>query len=148
MTKWVLRTYEELDKDDLYEILKLRQIVFAVEQNCVYLDIDDIDKKSHHLYTCDDSGVIAYLRIIEPGVKSDNVHIGRFITAGRVRGRGFGIEILKYAIKIIERLYSETTIVISAQRYLDKYYDLLGFKAVGEEYLEDGIPHVKRIYKK
>lgn len=136
------KAFHELTVDELYGILQLRQEVFVVEQACAYLDCDDHDQRSIHLFT-DDNGLVAYARVLPPGEKFREASLGRVVTAKRARRTGAGRAIVKRAIETIERRFGRVPIRISAQSYLARFYGELGFEREGDEYLEDGIPHIE-----
>ena len=143
-------SFEELSLHQLYELLALRQEVFAVEQDCVYQDADGKDQQSWHLLGCDDrtGKLLAYCRLMPKGlVYEDYIAIGRVITAQEARGKGLGKKLMQEGIREIQKLLGAQAIKISAQSYLQKFYSELGFEATGEEYLEDGIPHIAMIRK-
>lgn len=146
--KWHIKEFNELDLEELYNIIKERTNVFVVEQDCPYPECDDKDKKAYHLYLTNNNEIISYLRILSPGVSYENTSIGRVLVKKEYRKRGIAKELMKRAIKFIENDLREDSITISAQQYLIKFYTDIGFKVVSEGYLEDGIPHVKMIYKK
>lgn len=143
---WKLSSFEELNNNELYEILKLRSEVFVVEQNCVYLDADGLDYVSFHFCGYRNNELQAYVRILPPGVSYTNASIGRVLTRQTARRTGIGIELMEKAIQHCLNLFSVKEIDISAQVYLIKFYTSLGFKTLGETYLEDGIPHIKMRY--
>ena len=143
--QWHLKKFEELDVRSLYLILKLRAEVFVVEQICLYLDPDDKDFKSYHLYCTDNDEVPAYARIVLPGVSYETPSIGRVVTAGKVRRTGIGKELMQRALLACDNLFPGKNITISAQCYLEKFYNNLGFETVSAPYPEDDIPHVKMI---
>ncbi|GAA5220350.1 GNAT family N-acetyltransferase [Membranihabitans marinus] len=132
-----------------YAISQLREQVFVVEQSCAYLDADGRDQLAHHLIWQDDGGILAYCRILNPGLtkisESPYVSIGRVVVDSRFRGIGLGEELMKSAIEHCRTLYGHNPIYISAQLHLQGFYEKLGFKAVGESYLEDGIPHISML---
>jgi ElaA protein len=143
---WHYASWNELNRDDLYDLLKLRINVFVVEQNCPYPECDDKDQKSGHLWARNEQGVmVACLRIVQPGVSYAQVSIGRVATAAEVRGAGCGRELMKRGIEKIQDLYGQVEIKISAQLYLEKFYSDFGFRSVGEPYPEDDIPHIAMI---
>ncbi len=143
---WKIKRFEELSGDEVYKILALRNEIFIVEQDCVYLDCDNKDFKSYHLF-CEDNGeLIAYLRIIDKGVSYDDISIGRVSVKKGYRGKGIAREMLVKAIDFIENNLNEKAIKIQAQSYLLDFYSSLGFKLISEEYLEDNIPHIDMIY--
>ena len=145
-TFWKLSSFEELSNKELYELLKLRSEVFVVEQNCVYLDADGLDYNSLHFCGYQNKQLQAYVRILPPGVSFENASIGRVISRKTARGTGIGIELMKKAIQHCLTQFSVKEIDISAQVYLIKFYTGLGFKTLGETYLEDDIPHIKMRY--
>ncbi|WP_297636534.1 GNAT family N-acetyltransferase [uncultured Clostridium sp.] len=145
---WKTKRFDELSVEELYKILGLRNEIFIIEQECIYLDCDNKDFKSYHLFLEEKDEVIAYLRILEKGVSFDEMSIGRVSVKKSYRGKGISRELMLKGIHFIENNLNEDTIKIQAQAYLLKFYSSLGFKQVSEEYLEDGIPHIDMIYKK
>ncbi len=138
-----IKTFEELTKEELYRILQLRAEVFVVEQECAYLDVDGLDQKALHVLGYCKKEICAYTRIFRAGDYFKEVSIGRVVVSPKERGRAYGKEIMQASLNFIrESLKSEHT-VISAQRYLTKFYEEMGFISEGEEYLEDDIPHIK-----
>lgn len=143
----ILKSYQELTKDELYLILQLRQEVFIVEQDCPYLDADNRDQKSWHLmiFTAGDE-LAGYARLLPIDISYKKyTSIGRILTNNKFRGQGYGKTLMKIAIEILLKKSSNTPIKISAQTYLTKYYQSFGFQTIGEEYLEDNIPHIEMI---
>lgn len=146
MPEWVWRSFSELSADELYDIFVLRQTVFVVEQNCAYLDADGWDRRSRHLYMRDAAGLmVAYLRLVEPGVKYDEPSIGRVITHPGVRRTGIGRALMLEGIRGARRWYPGAAIRIGAQSWARSFYGSLGFVPVGVEYIEDEIPHVEML---
>jgi len=145
---WTCKKFEELTLDELYEILKLRCEVFIVEQTCPYLDPDNKDKPSWHLCGWDGSKLVAYARLLPPGISYTESSIGRVVSSPSSRGRGAGKELMLEAISRTYSLFADAPIRIGAQLYLEKFYEDLGFKKAGEMYLEDGIPHIEMIHSK
>jgi len=143
---WHLTEFSSLSTTELYDVMRLRQEVFVVEQNCVYLDADGYDAVARHLLGRDANGtLVAYLRLFAPGVKFTEACIGRVCTAASVRGTGLGQELMRRGIAEATRLWPESDLRISAQAYLLNFYGKLGFVAEGELYDEDGIPHVEMV---
>ena len=142
MLNWQVKTFEELTVTELYHILQLRCEVFIVEQNCPYLDPDGKDLKSHHLMGSMDGNLVAYARLVKPGVSYQEVSIGRVVTSPKYRRGGYGIKLMNEAISQIEYVYGKVPIRIGAQAYLKKFYESFGFVDLNEPYLEDGIPHL------
>jgi ElaA protein len=143
--KWELKKFNELSVEELYDILKLRSEVFVVEQNCVFLDMDDRDQLSYHLQGRVENKLIAYVRILPPGLAYDEPSIGRVVSSPSYRRKGAGKELMKTAIKETLQLYGNHTIMIGAQLYLKGFYESLGFVGCSEIYLEDDIQHIKMI---
>jgi len=139
------KSFSELTTNELYAILQLRSEVFVVEQDCVYQDIDEKDKKALHVIGFINSKVVAYTRIFKPGDYFKKASIGRVVVAKNERKYGYGHVIMKHSINAIKNNLNQTIIEISAQTYLNNFYELHGFNQVGEEYLEDGIPHIRMI---
>ena len=145
---WKIKKFNELNIEEIYKILALRNEIFIVEQECPYLDCDDKDLNSYHLFLTENGQIVSYLRILEKGVSYDEISIGRVAVKKSYRGKGISRKMMLKAIEFIENNLSENTIKIQAQAYLLNFYSSLGFKAVSEEYLEDNIPHIDMIYKK
>jgi len=139
------KPFAALTVDELYAILTLRQEVFVVEQACAYLDCDGHDAGSLHLWTTDGPNVVAYTRVLPPGEKFAEASLGRVITSKSARKTGAGRAIVARAIDAISRRYGAVPIRISAQRYLRRFYEDFGFRQVGDEYSEDGIPHIEML---
>lgn len=142
MLEITVKKFNELSIDELYAILQLRSEVFVLEQDCVYQDLDNKDQKALHLIGTKEGKVVAYTRIFKAGDYFKDASIGRVVVKNEERKYGFGQEIMKASIKAIEHYFKQSKIHLSAQCYLKKFYQGLGFKPIGEEYLEDGIPHI------
>lgn len=133
---------DKMSASELYNILKLRQDIFIVEQNCVYEDIDGLDDVSKHILLRVGDELAAYSRIVPPKVKFDEISIGRIVVKEKFRGNGYGKKIVLEAIdRIAETGYK--SIRIEAQAHLLQFYKNLGFKSAGETYILDGIPHLQ-----
>ena len=145
--RWILKKFHELTVDELYNILQLRSEVFIIEQNCVYQDVDGKDQAAWHLMGFDDSELVAYTRILSAGISYDDPSIGRVVTLPSKRRSGLGREVMNASIAGCEKLFGKTPITLSAQSYLIHFYESLGFSTVGDQYLEDGIPHIKMTRK-
>ena len=142
-----IKKFRELSTEEIYNILKLRSEVFVVEQNCVYQDIDEKDKKATHLFIENNNDIIAYTRIFKKGdYYEENPSIGRVVVSKKERGKNFGKEIMLNSIEFIKKELKGRKIELSAQKYLDKFYKDLDFYSEGEDYLEDGIPHQRMFY--
>ncbi|WP_457615994.1 GNAT family N-acetyltransferase [Lutibacter sp.] len=141
----IIKTFSELTLNELYKILQLRSEVFVVEQDCIYQDIDDKDQKALHIIGFKNNKIIAYTRVFKSGDYFSLASIGRVVVKKTERTYGYGHVILKESIKCIQQIFKENKIKISAQTYLKKFYESHGFIKTGEEYLEDGIPHIAMI---
>jgi ElaA protein len=144
-TNWTLQRFDELTPTDLYAILRLRSEVFVVEQNCVFLDMDNKDQQCLHLSGWLDTALLAYTRIVPPGVAYIMPSIGRVVSSPRARGTGIGRELMQRSIEAVYNLYGQQPIKIGAQYYLKSFYTSLGFLQSGAIYLEDGIEHIEMI---
>tara|TARA_B100000035_G_C21001070_1_gene554944 strand:- start:1222 stop:1665 length:444 start_codon:yes stop_codon:yes gene_type:complete len=140
-----VKTFYELNNQELYQILRLRSEVFVVEQNCVYQDLDNKDHISFHIFQKEKDEIVAYTRIFKSGEYYKNPSIGRVVVSKRKRGKELGKQIMIYSIDYIKKNLKGDQIELSAQTYLDKFYKDLGFYKTGEEYLEDGIPHQRML---
>lgn len=140
-----IRSFEELSRDELYEILKERTAVFVVEQNCPYQEVDDKDQIALHVLGIEAGKLIAYARIFKAGDYTPEPSIGRVLVRKSHRNRGLGQEIMKASLDAVKSRLKSDIAVVSAQCYLEKFYEELGFRSTGEPYLEDGIPHIKMI---
>lgn len=140
---WYIKYYHQLNVNDLYDILHLRSEVFVVEQQCVYQDIDNKDQKALHVLGYADGSLAAYCRLFRPGDYFEQASIGRVVVSPRRRKHGFGHLLMKKAVEIMACELGETKITISAQLYLQSFYESHGFVKTGDGYLEDGIPHIQ-----
>ena len=136
--------FNELNLDELYEIMAARQEVFVTEQKIMYVDCDNKDQKAWHLIArCKEHGEIAaYLRVLDPGVKSPHPAIGRVLTRQKYRLKGYGRQLMAAAIEYCDRAFGKEPLVMSAQAYLQKFYEAFGFKVDSEVYMEEGIEHI------
>lgn len=140
-----VKVYQDLEIDELYAMMALRAAVFVVEQNCVYQDLDYKDQKALHVMGWINGKLVAYTRLFGPGDYFDQASIGRVIVSIDQRGHNYGHQIMSASINAITQHYKTDRIDISAQIYLEQFYTAHGFLPSGEEYLEDGIPHIKMI---
>ncbi|OUS02363.1 GNAT family N-acetyltransferase [Flavobacteriales bacterium 33_180_T64] len=136
-----IKSFPELSTLELYQLLQLRSEVFVVEQFCVYQDIDNKDQIALHVLGYKDDELVGYTRIFKSGDYFENASIGRVVVRESYREHKFGYTIMNASIEAIKEHFKESKIKISAQTYLKRFYNNLGFKEVGAEYLEDGIPH-------
>ena len=143
---WQFYRFRDLTVDDLYAIVRLREGVFIIEQNCPYPDADGRDPLAWHLLGWrdgpDGKELVAYARIFEPGIRYHEASIGRIVTAPVVRGTGLGRQLMIEALKRVEKLAPNQRIKIAAQRRLENFYKGYGFETVSDPYEEDGIIHV------
>ncbi|MEO5697072.1 MAG: GNAT family N-acetyltransferase [Burkholderiaceae bacterium] len=146
---WRWRRFDELDVYELQAIYRARQQVFAIEQQCIFLDVDGADEVSFHLaaWAAERSRVpLAYARIVDPGVKYAEPSIGRILTTDAARGTGLGRELVRRALGHCVQAFPGQRIRISAQARLERFYVGLGFESVGAPYLEDDIPHLEMLH--
>ena len=135
------KTFQELTTDELYELLRVRSEVFVVEQNCVYQDLDGDDQASIHLWLTVEDKVVALARVCPAGTHMQEVSIGRVITTERCKG--FGKQIMLYAIEAAKEHFNATLIAIEAQEYAKGFYESVGFRQSSDTFMLDGIPHIK-----
>ena len=143
--KFIVKTFNELSSVEIYDILQLRSEVFVVEQDCVYQDIDNKDQKAFHIIGLKEEKIIAYARIFDSGHYFEKPSIGRIVVKETERKYKYGYKLVQESISFIDKNFKEKDILISAQTYLTKFYNSLGFIQQGEGYLEDGIPHIKML---
>lgn len=134
-----IKRFDQLSTPELYEILRVRSAVFVVEQNCAYQDIDGEDLAAHHLWLRDEAGLKAYLRLLS--LDEHTAKIGRVLTVER--GKGHGARLLRAGIAAARDVLKKRSICIEAQSYAIGFYEREGFQVISEEFLEDGIPHVR-----
>ena len=149
MADWIYKPYGELELDELYAIMVLRQRVFVVEQRCAYLDADGFDARAWHLFRLANTAypveVSAYARIFAPGARYPEASIGRVVTVPENRKAGLGHALMAEALERTAEHFGPTAIRIGAQRHLERFYQEHGFEVAGAEYLEDGIPHIEMV---
>ncbi len=143
--KTEIKLFNNLNVSELYAILNLRNQVFVVEQNCIYLDTDGNDTLAHHILIWNANELVAYARIFKPGLVYETSSIGRVVVNPAYRGKKIGHLLMQNATHAIKNLYKSNRITISAQSHLQKFYTAHGFKTISTPYLEDDIPHVKMI---
>jgi ElaA protein len=143
---WTLKQFEDLTPAELYKIMQLRNEVFVVEQNCVYQDADNKDLKAHHFMGWDGTVLVAYTRLLPPGVSYTEASIGRVVSNPGYRRTGAGRELMERSIANTLKLFNCTAIKIGAQLYLKKFYESLHFAQSSGQYLEDNIPHIEMLY--
>ncbi len=141
--QWKIKPFNALSIDELYSLLRLRSEVFVVEQNCVYQDLDGKDEKALHLIGIFEDKIVAYTRLFKANDYFENASIGRVVIDQNYRDRKWGHELMQQSIAGIKKHFGETKITISAQLYLQKFYESQGFVRTSEMYLEDDIPHIE-----
>src|SRR5215217_5103164 len=140
--EWRLKAFDDLRPDELYAILRLRNEVFVVEQNCVFQDADDKDQNSWHFMGFINHKLIAYTRLVPAGEIHGECSIGRVVTSPSFRGKGIGRELMDQSIAKVYELFGAQPIKIGAQVYLKEFYESFGFQQVSDVYMEDGIEHI------
>ena len=140
--EWVLKAFNDLTPLELYALLRLRSEVFVVEQNCVFLDMDNKDQQCHHLMGIQNDQLVAYTRLVPPGLIYEQPSIGRVVTAPEARSSGIGKLLMNQSIDHVRKLYGSQPIKIGAQLYLKRFYESFGFQQISNVYLEDGIEHI------
>ncbi len=145
MIEWKCISFFDLTPQELYNIIRLRNEVFVVEQNCVFQDADNIDQQCCHLCGWDDDNLVGYARLVPDGVVYNEVSIGRVVTSPAYRNKGAGRALINEAIEKCILIFGKKNIKIGAQLYLKKFYESFGFRQAGEKYIEDGIEHIKMI---
>lgn len=147
MLKIEIKEFNQLSLQELYAMLQLRSEVFVVEQDCVYQDLDGKDEQALHVLGFKNNKLVAYTRIFKPGDYFKEASIGRVVVSQDQRAFGYGYDIMKASIQVVQIHFKTSDIRISAQCYLKRFYNNLNFVEAGEEYLEDGIPHIAMLYK-
>jgi len=146
MVNWKLIDFVDFTPQCLYDVLKIRTDVFVVEQNCPYPELDNKDQVSKHFCGYDNEGhLVAYTRILPPGISYKEASIGRVLVSKSARYKKYGKTLMQLSINISQHLYPNSSIKIGAQCYLENFYTGLGFSKSSEPYLEDGIPHIEMV---
>jgi ElaA protein len=143
--KYYLKKFRELTTEELYEIIRLRILVFVIEQNCPYDECDGKDYNAIHLFASENNTITAYARILPPGVSFKEPSIGRVVVNSKYRSKGLAKEIMNRAVEYIKTEMNETSIKIEAQCYLERFYTDLGFNAISDTFMLDNIPHVEML---
>jgi ElaA protein len=145
---WTLKKFDELTVHELYSIMRVRAEVFVVEQNCAYQDIDNKDQLSYHLCGWEGNQLVAYTRLLPPGLSYTEASIGRVLTVKHVRGSNAGRALMQESIRQVYHLFGEAPIKIGAQLYLKRFYESFGFVQSSDVYDEDGIQHIEMMKEK
>ena len=146
MFQSTIKTYNDLSKDQFFDILKLRIEIFVVEQCCYYQELDNEDKEAFHVSIYNDGIIVAVGRII-PNLHNKEVKIGRIAVKMEHRKKGLAYKMMKDIINFISKKYKNFSVLLSAQTYLIEFYQSFGFKEIGNTYLEDGIEHINMVLK-
>jgi ElaA protein len=142
--RWLVQRFDEIPSRDFYSILAARVAVFVVEQDCPYQDVDGLDFEAVHVTARSaNGGVLAYARILPPGLRFAEPSIGRVLTVMPARGTGLGRKLMHYSLEAAGKSFPGQPLRISAQQYLERFYADLGFETVRGPYPEDGIPHLE-----
>lgn len=145
MINWICKSFNELTLEELYLILQLRSEVFVVEQHCYYQDVDGKDPKSYHLMGWKDGILLAYARLIPPGVSYAEQSIGRVVLKKEARKSGIGKLLMQESIARSYQVFGKAAIKIGAQYHLKKFYELLGFEQCSDIYDDAGIDHITMV---
>ena len=143
--EFTVKKFEELTNSELYEILKARESVFIVEQARICHEIDGLDKIAYHVFAKSEGKLIAYLRVIDKGKKLDEVSVGRVLSLER--GRGIGLALMNVGLRTAKEKFGAERVKVEAQCQAVPFYEKAGFYRVGEEFIEEGTPHVSMIYE-
>ncbi len=145
--QWLCKSFETLTNTQLYALLRLRSEVFVVEQNCVFLDLDNKDQTCHHLLGYDGDTLVAAARLLGPNTAYQQMSIGRVVSSPAYRGTGAGKLLMQEAINKCYELFGKSDIKIGAQLYLKTFYENFGFIQTSDVYDEDGIDHIEMVKK-
>ena len=155
--QWQFARFDDLPIRDWYAASVARVDVFVMEQNCPFQDNDGADFHSWHLLgwqsgdgkrelaAGNERELVAYCRLVDPGVKFTEPSIGRVVTPRAFRGKGYGKVLMTEAISRHDELYPGKPNRIGAQQRLERFYQEFGFETVSPVYMEDGIPHVEML---
>ena len=148
--EWKCKQFEQLDNNQLYDLIKFRVNIFVVEQSCPYPELDEKDRvtNTHHLIAYQNLIIVAYARLLPPGVSYPESSIGRFAVDASLRLQGIGSILMDKCLEQITILWPDHDIKVSAQAHLKKFYEAFHFNQTSESYLEDGIPHIEMLKSK
>ena len=139
----IVKSFQEMSVDEVYEMLQIRAAVFVVEQNCAYQDLDGVDKQAYHVFLRKNGETLGYLRVVDKGKRLDEVSIGRVISLQR--RQGIGGALMRAGLAVAKEKFQAEKVMVGAQKYAVPFYESVGFRVISDEYLEDGIPHVYMI---
>ena len=143
---WFVLHFDQLSNKQLYDLLRLRSEVFVVEQQCIFLDMDNLDQQCYHVLGYWGDMLAGTTRLVPKGLAyTEYPSIGRVVTSPALRGNGIGRQLMEFSILETTKLFGNSAIKIGAQLYLEKFYQSLGFNRSGSVYLEDGIEHIPMI---
>lgn len=140
----VIKRFQELSLQELYNLLRCRMEVFVLEQNIIYQDLDHIDQHSTHMFFTEEGEILSYLRIIDPGIKYKEPSIGRVLTMPSFRHKGLSRKLMELAILHVRKDH-QMPMRIEAQEYLEDFYKSLGFRSITKPFILEGISHVSMI---
>ena len=146
--RWQTASFADLSKQQLYDLLQLRQEVFVVEQRSLYLDLDGRDQDAIHMLCWLGDKLVAYQRLLPPGLSYPESSMGRIVVRQSARGNNLGRDLVRRGVDHNLESWPDHEIRINAQAYLREFYIDLGFTVEGDEYNEDGIPHVEMLYRR
>lgn len=144
--QWQTSDFGGLNTLELYAALRLRQQVFVLEQNCAYLDLDNLDQDAVHMMCWREGDLLAYQRCLAPGANFIESALGRIVVSAPARGQDLGRELVRRGIRHNLGRWPNNDIRINAQAYLQAFYAELGFVADGDVFDEDDIPHIQMVY--
>ena len=143
--QYQIKHYNNLNTNELYDLLRVRIDVFVLEQDCPYSELDGRDKLGFHYIGIIDGIIMATSRILPKSISYDEISIGRVAVHKDYRGAAYGQIMMKNILEFIDQEWPKEPVRISAQSYLDKFYESFGFEPTGKSYLEDGIPHIEML---
>lgn len=144
---WQCTKFAELSAETLYQILRLRQAVFVLEQSCLYMDLDGLDQQALHIAAWRGGELLGYLRALPPGIDCPESSLGRIVVSPGARGLNLGRQLVRRGIALNLDTWPGSGICIGAQAHLEKFYVELGFQTISDVYDDDGIPHIKMRYR-
>lgn len=142
---FLCQPFSAMSVTSVFELFKLRNAIFIVEQNCVYQDIDQLDLEAHHIVMCDQNKVIGCSRFFIN--QEDQLQIGRLALDRAYRQQALGKQLFQYTLTQSQSIFPEKTLMLSSQKHLTAFYQQFGFNPIGDEFLEDNIPHQHMIKK-